>query len=84
MQSRSIDRVYETAVEHGDVPGGVAMAADRGGVVYEGAFGRRALPDGEAMTEDSVFWIASMTKRRFSELAGEAACNQEYASALQE
>ena len=58
----SIDRVLETAVERGDVPGVVAMAADRGGVIYEGAFGRRALPDGEAMTADSVFWIASMTK----------------------
>ena len=28
----------------------------------EGAFGRRALPDGVPMTLDTVFWIASMTK----------------------
>ena len=38
------------------------MAATRSGVCYEGAFGRRAVPDGAAMTTDSVFWIASMTK----------------------
>jgi methyl acetate hydrolase len=31
-------------------------------VLYQGAFGRRALPDGGAMTVDSIFWIASMTK----------------------
>jgi methyl acetate hydrolase len=38
------------------------MAATRDEVVYQGAFGRRALPDGAAMTTDTVFWIASMTK----------------------
>ncbi len=40
----------------------VAMAAARDGVIYQGAFGRRALPGGAAMTADSMFWIASMTK----------------------
>ena len=34
----------------------------REGPIYEGAFGRRALPDGAPMTADTVFWIASMTK----------------------
>jgi methyl acetate hydrolase len=63
MQSRtSIDLALRAAVTRGDVPGVVATAADRGGVLYQGAFGRRALPDGGAMTVDSVFWIASMTK----------------------
>jgi len=38
------------------------MATTRDGVAYQGAFGRRALPDGAAMTTDTVFWIASMTK----------------------
>ncbi|MGH7154932.1 MAG: serine hydrolase domain-containing protein, partial [Acetobacteraceae bacterium] len=33
-----------------------------GGVSYQGAFGRRALPNGPAMTQDTVFRIASMTK----------------------
>ena len=61
-QRTGIDEVLRTATDRGDVPGVVAMAATRGGTCYEGAFGRRALPDGAAMTAGSVFWIASMTK----------------------
>jgi methyl acetate hydrolase len=57
-----IDEVLKQATQRGDVPGVVAMAATREGPVYQGAFGTRALPDGPAMTADSVFWIASMTK----------------------
>src|SRR5215472_7750712 len=57
-----IDQVLRAAAERGDVPGVVAMAANREGVIYQGAFGRRALPEGAAMTMDTVFWIASMTK----------------------
>jgi methyl acetate hydrolase len=57
-----IDQVLRTATERGDVPGVVAMAATRAGPCYQGAFGRRVLPDGPAMTADTVFWIASMTK----------------------
>jgi methyl acetate hydrolase len=38
------------------------MAATRDGRVYQGAFGRRVLPEGPAMAADTVFWIASMTK----------------------
>lgn len=57
-----IDRVLAAAIDRGDVPGAVAMAATADGMLYEGAFGRRAVPDGAAMTADSVFWIASMTK----------------------
>jgi CubicO group peptidase (beta-lactamase class C family) len=54
--------MLEEAVEAGLVPGVVAMAANEKGVVYEGAFGKRAI-DGEApMTSDTVVWIASMTK----------------------
>ena len=57
-----VDQVLKAATDRGDVPGIVAMAATRDGPVYQGAFGRRALPDGAAMTADTVFWIASMTK----------------------
>ena len=57
-----IDQVLRKGIDAGDVPGVVAMAATRDGPVYEGAFGTRALPDGAAMTPDTVFWIASMTK----------------------
>jgi CubicO group peptidase (beta-lactamase class C family) len=61
-QGTGIDEVLRAATDRGDVPGVVAMAATRDGTCYEGAFGRRALPDGAAMTAGSVFWIASMTK----------------------
>jgi methyl acetate hydrolase len=57
-----VDQVLQAAIDRGDVPGVVAMAATRSGPVYTGAFGRRALPDGAPMTADTVFWIASMTK----------------------
>src|SRR5690242_523743 len=62
IQTTKIDEPLGAAVERGDVPGVVAMAATRDEVVYQGAFGRRALPDGVPMTTDTVFWIASMTK----------------------
>ncbi len=58
----AIDAVLEKAVAAGDVPGVVALAADDRGVVYQGAHGRRVLGGEAAMTPDSVFWIASMTK----------------------
>lgn len=56
------DDVLATAVRAGEVPGVVAAAADKSGVVYTGAFGERVLGSGQPMTLDSVFWLASMTK----------------------
>src|SRR5437879_5704783 len=56
------DQVLREATEATQVPGVVAMAATREGPVYQGAFGKRALPEGAVMTADTVFWIASMTK----------------------
>jgi CubicO group peptidase (beta-lactamase class C family) len=57
-----VDEVLGSAIDRGDVPGVVAMAAMRDEIVYQGAFGRRALADEAAMSTDTVFWIASMTK----------------------
>ncbi len=62
IDTSTIDRALEAAVERGAVPGVVAMAADANGVVYEGAFGRRSLEGDAPMSLDTVFWIASMTK----------------------
>src|ERR1700731_1693568 len=63
MQSLAgIDVALSRAVEGKEVPGVVAMAATDTGVIYEGAFGLRDIVDGPAMTRDSVFRIASMTK----------------------
>lgn len=57
-----IDALLRAAVDAGDLPGVVALAADDTGLVYDGAFGRRRLPDGEAMTRDTIFRVASMIK----------------------
>ena len=57
-----IDRVLRRAVEAREVPGVVALAASDRGSIYEGAYGVRDLGAGGAMTLDTVFRIASMTK----------------------
>jgi methyl acetate hydrolase len=57
-----IDAALRRAAEAKEVPGVVAMAATDGGILYEGAFGLRDLATGPAMTKDTVFRIASMTK----------------------
>jgi methyl acetate hydrolase len=63
MQSSSqIDQVLRQKSEAKEIPGVVAMAATGKEVVYQGAFGKRDLSKDTAMTADSVFWIASMTK----------------------
>jgi CubicO group peptidase (beta-lactamase class C family) len=58
----AIDQALEQGVKSGRVPGVVAMAVAEDKLIYDGAFGRRGLPDSAAMTSDTVFWIASMTK----------------------
>ena len=63
MASRyAIDATLEHAVTKGEVAGVVAMATDGRETIYEGAFGKRVLGGEVAMTPDTVFWIASMTK----------------------
>jgi methyl acetate hydrolase len=57
-----IDAVLSRAAEAEEVPGVVATAATESGILYEGAFGLRDLAGGQAMTLDTVFRIASMTK----------------------
>lgn len=58
----AIDSVLKSATDRGEVPGVVALAATGEGTFYQSAFGRRDLSRSEAMTADTVFWIASMTK----------------------
>jgi methyl acetate hydrolase len=63
MQDKApIDQILRRNVDTGEIPGVVAMAATGENVIYQGAFGRRDLSREHAMTMDSVFWIASMTK----------------------
>ncbi len=63
MQSKAqIDQILRQKCEAKEIPGVVAMAATGNEVIYQGAFGKRDLSKDDAMTMDSVFWIASMTK----------------------
>jgi CubicO group peptidase (beta-lactamase class C family) len=57
-----VDAVLRAAIDAKEVPGIVAMATTDKGLLYEGVFGTRDLGKGPAMTRDTVFRIASMTK----------------------
>jgi CubicO group peptidase (beta-lactamase class C family) len=60
--TQAIDAVLEAAVARGDAAGVVALAGNRDGLLYQGTAGVRAAGTAQAMTADTVFWIASMTK----------------------
>jgi len=63
MRSQAqIDEILRKTSDAKDIPGVVAIAASGSEVLYQGAFGKRDLSKPDAMTADSVFWIASMTK----------------------
>jgi methyl acetate hydrolase len=59
----AIDAALAAAIERKDVPGVVALVADRRRVLYQGAFGVADVSTGRALTADAVFRIASMTSR---------------------
>ena len=59
----AIDAMMERAVADGMIPGGVVLIGHNGSVVYRKAFGSRSLePTHEAMTVDTIFDLASLTK----------------------
>jgi CubicO group peptidase (beta-lactamase class C family) len=63
MQGKAeIDRLLHQMSDAREIPGAVAIAANGKETIYQGAFGKRDLSKNDAMTADSVFWIASMTK----------------------
>lgn len=57
-----IDAVLQDAVARGAVAGVVALAGNASGTLYEAGFGQRDLAVDVAMSPDSVFYFASMTK----------------------
>src|SRR6266446_4335137 len=63
MQNQAqIDQLLRQKCDAKELPGVVAMAANSKEAIYQGAYGKRDLSKDDAMTVDSVFWIASMTK----------------------
>src|ERR1700730_17097884 len=57
-----IDKILQDAVDSGGVPHVAAIAADRDGVVYQGAAGSREVGQSDPVTVDTLFRIMSMTK----------------------
>ena len=57
------DRAIDEAIQSGLIPGAVLLVGHDGQVVYRKAYGERALiPHREAMTLDTIFDAASLTK----------------------
>jgi uncharacterized protein YbbC (DUF1343 family)/CubicO group peptidase (beta-lactamase class C family) len=60
---KRIDEAVDRAIQNEDVPGAVVLVGRRGKIAYVRAAGRRAVePSAEAMTRDTVFDMASLTK----------------------
>lgn len=59
----AVDAVIQKAISDGTVPGAVLIVGHDGRVIYRKAYGDRALePHREAMTLDTIFDMASLTK----------------------
>ena len=58
-----VDAILEQAITDTNIPGAVLVVGHDGAVIYRKAYGSRALePKREAMTLDTVFDLASLTK----------------------
>jgi len=58
-----VDSIVQEAIRDGQIPGAVVLIGHDGQVIYRKAFGERALePRHEAMSVDTIFDIASLTK----------------------
>jgi methyl acetate hydrolase len=60
--SAEIGPTLESSLQQHKIPAAVAMAATADKVTYTGAFGKRDSKSGVAVTPQSIFLIASMTK----------------------
>lgn len=61
--SAALDAQMDQAVRSGLIPGGVLLVGHDGKIVHRKAYGNRAvIPAREAMTVDTIFDIASLTK----------------------
>jgi uncharacterized protein YbbC (DUF1343 family)/CubicO group peptidase (beta-lactamase class C family) len=59
----AVDQQMERAIQDGLIPGAVVLIGHNGHVVYQKAYGSRALiPHREPMTLDTIFDVASLTK----------------------
>src|SRR3989442_643777 len=58
----AIDRMFQAAVDKGEIPGVVAAVTNKDRILYLKAFGKQDVARGTPMSNDTVFRIASMTK----------------------
>jgi uncharacterized protein YbbC (DUF1343 family)/CubicO group peptidase (beta-lactamase class C family) len=59
----AIDRAIEEGIQQNRLPGAVVIVGHDGHVVYRKAYGHRSVtPQSEAMTVDTIFDLASLTK----------------------
>ena len=58
----AIDRMFQAAVDKGEIPGVVAAVTNKDQIVYLKAFGKQDVGRGIPMSNDTMFRIASMTK----------------------
>jgi SSS family transporter len=60
---KQIDRIIENGIAAKKFPGAVVIAGHNGQIIFHRAYGNRSLtPAPEAMTEDTIFDVASLTK----------------------
>ena len=58
-----VDETIEAAIKRGDAPGAVLLVGHKGQTIYRKAYGHRAVKPAEvAMTPDTIFDLASLTK----------------------
>ncbi len=61
--ARTLDAIVEKAIAADELPGAVLLVSHKGQIIHRKAYGSRAvLPAREAMTLDTIFDLASLTK----------------------
>jgi len=62
MGIAQIEQLFQDAVDRQDIPGIVAIVANRDRILYHQAFGKMDVMNDVEMQKDTIFGIASMTK----------------------
>ncbi|HEY1458106.1 MAG TPA: serine hydrolase domain-containing protein, partial [Solirubrobacteraceae bacterium] len=62
IDGEPIDTLLQQAVNDGVFPGVIAIAGNRDGMLYEGAFGQLSVHDQTPVVPDTTIALASMTK----------------------
>jgi uncharacterized protein YbbC (DUF1343 family)/CubicO group peptidase (beta-lactamase class C family) len=58
-----IDEIVQASIARHEMPGAVVLIGRRGSIVFRKSYGSRAVqPSAEAMTDDTIFDLASLTK----------------------